>query len=84
MRERALRMLAEAEPEHPTSMQPIRHVAGILGMSLETLRLWQRRYELDHDKLPGVTTDVADTRFRRRYHADLESTQPASAEQSSP
>ena len=46
MRERALRMLAEARPEHPNMMSAFRHVAGLLGMSPETLRLWQRRYEV--------------------------------------
>jgi transposase len=43
MRERALRMLAEARPDHPNLMTAIRHVAGMLGMSPETLRVWQRR-----------------------------------------
>jgi len=40
MRERALRMLAETRPSHSTMMSAVRHVAGLLGMSLETLRLW--------------------------------------------
>lgn len=59
MRERALRMLAEARPEHPTVMAAIRHVAGLLGMSPETLRLWHRRYEVDAGVKPGVTTEAA-------------------------
>lgn len=59
MRERALRMLAEARPEHPTMMNAVRHVAGLLGMSAETLRLWQRRYEVDAGVKPGLTTDAA-------------------------
>lgn len=59
MRERALRMLAEARPEHPNMMSAVRHVAGLLGMSPETLRLWQRRYEVDAGTTPGVTTDAA-------------------------
>ncbi|WP_394289325.1 IS3 family transposase [Microbacterium sp.] len=59
MRERALRMLAEARPEHPTMMSAVRHVAGLLGMSPETLRLWQRRYEVDAGMKPGLTTDAA-------------------------
>lgn len=36
-------MLAETRPSHPTMMSAVRHVAGLLGMSPETLRLWQRR-----------------------------------------
>ena len=59
MRERALRMLAEARPEHPNMMSAVRHVAGLLGMSPETLRLWQRRYEVDAGVTPGLTTDAA-------------------------
>src|SRR5690606_39810388 len=43
MRERALRMLAETRPSHPTMMSAVRHVAGLLGMSPETLRLSRRR-----------------------------------------
>ncbi|MGO3248219.1 MAG: IS3 family transposase [Agrococcus casei] len=59
MRERALRMLAETRPSHPTMMSAVRHVAGMLGMSSETLRLWQRRYEVDAGVKPGLTTDAA-------------------------
>ncbi|WP_435873153.1 IS3 family transposase [Microbacterium aurantiacum] len=59
MRERALRMLAEARPSHPNMMSAVRHVAGLLGMSPETLRLWQRRYEVDAGVKPGLTTDAA-------------------------
>ncbi|RWR19939.1 hypothetical protein D8Y23_06730 [Microbacterium enclense] len=40
-------------------MSAVRHVAGLLGMSPETLRLWQRRYEVDAGTKPGVTTDAA-------------------------
>jgi transposase len=72
MCERALRMLTEARPEHPTLMAAIRHVAGMLGMSPETLRLWQRRYEVDHGKRPGVTTDAAvEIKRLQRENADL-------------
>ena len=40
-------------------MAAIRHVAGLLGMSPETLRLWQRRDEADAGVKPGLTTDAA-------------------------
>ena len=59
VRERALRMLAEARLDHPNMMSAIRHVAGLLGMSPETLRLWQRRYEVDAGVKPGLTSDAA-------------------------
>lgn len=59
MRERALRMLAETRPSHPNMMSAVRHVSGLLGMSPETLRLWQRRYEVDAGAKPGVTTEAA-------------------------
>jgi len=67
MRERALRMLDEALPEHPNLMSAARHVAGLLGMSPETLRVWRRRREIDSGQRPGVTTDVAEenTQLRR-------------------
>ena len=42
-----------------TTMSAVRHVAGLLGMSPETLRLWQRRYEVDAGVKPGLTTDAA-------------------------
>lgn len=72
MRERALRMLAESRPDHPTTMSAIRHVAGMLGMSPETLRLWQRRYEVDAGVKPGLTTDAAaEIKRLQRENAEL-------------
>ena len=48
MRERALRMLDEAKASgvHSNLMSAVRHVAGLLGMSAETLRVWHRRREV--------------------------------------
>ena len=72
MRERALRMLAESRPDHPTAMSAIRHVAGMLGMSPETLRLWQRRFEVDAGVKPGLTTDAAaEIKRLQRENAEL-------------
>lgn len=72
MRERALRMLAEARPDHPNLMSAVRHVAGMLGMSPETLRVWQRRYETDAGQRPGVTTDATEEiRRLKRENAEL-------------
>jgi len=51
MRERALRMLDEAKPEHPNLMAAVRH----------------RRREVDAGERPGVPSDVEaeNTRLRR-------------------
>lgn len=57
MRERALRMLDEAKPDHLNLMTAVRHVAGLLGMSAETLRVWHRRREVDAGERPSL--DVA-------------------------
>ena len=46
-RERALRMLTEARPDHPSDFAAASHVAGRLGVNPETLRLWKKRAELE-------------------------------------
>jgi transposase len=72
MRVRALRMLEEALPEHPTLMAAVRHVAGLLGVSVDTLRVWHRRREIDAGDHPGVPSDVVEQNKRlRRENAEL-------------
>lgn len=72
LRDRALRMLVEALPEHPNKSAAVRHVAGLLGMSSETLRTWARRIEIDSGRAPGITTDAAEEIKRlRRENAEL-------------
>lgn len=71
-RQRALRMLAEARPEHPSVHAACQHVGGLLGVSPDTLRVWQRRYEIDVGVRPGVTTDIAvENRNLKRENAEL-------------
>ena len=67
MRERALRMLGEARADHPNQKTAIRHVAGLLGMSPETLRVRQRRYEVEAGARlgRGRGEPAAQTRERR-------------------
>ena len=52
MRERAVQMLGEAWVDHPNQMAAMRPVAGLLGMSTETLRVWHRRFEIDAGSRP--------------------------------
>ncbi len=71
-RERAVRMLAEALPDHENKSTAARHVAGLLGMSAETLRTWARQDEIDSGRAPGVTTDIAEENKRlKRENAEL-------------
>ena len=56
LRERAMRLVREHRDEHPSEWAAIQSVAGKLGMTPETLRLWLRRDEVDHRRRPGVTS----------------------------
>ncbi|MTH67302.1 MULTISPECIES: transposase [Agromyces] len=72
MRERALRMLAEAMPSHVNKTAAVRHVADLLGMSPETLRTWARRVEVDEGRAAGTPTDVLEENRRlKREVAEL-------------
>jgi transposase len=56
LRARAMRLVREHRDEHPSAWAAIQSVAGKLGMTPETLRLWLRRDEVDHRQRPGVTS----------------------------
>lgn len=71
-RQRALRMLEEALPEHETEYAAIRHVGAKLGVGPETLRKWRRRFEVDTGARPGVTSDeAAEIKRLKRENAEL-------------
>jgi|SRR5215471_16493186 len=71
-RQRALRMLEEALPDHETEYAAIRHVASRLGIGSETLRKWRRRSEVDSGARPGVTSaEHAEIRRLKRENAEL-------------
>ena len=54
--ERAVRLVREHRAEHPSEWAAIQSVAGKLGMTPETLRIWLRRDEVDRHQRPGVTS----------------------------
>jgi len=56
IRERAVRMVFEHEPEYPSQWATIRSVSSKFGMSAETLRSWVRQVERDQGRRPGLTT----------------------------
>src|SRR5438128_5042630 len=57
VRERAIRMVREHGPEHPSQWAAIASIAGKLGCTTETLRRWVRQSERDIGARNGLTTD---------------------------
>ena len=71
-RERALRMVEEALPDHETEFAAIRMVASRLGVSPEALRRWRRQAEVDQGTRPGVSSEEhAEIRRLKRENAEL-------------
>ena len=57
MRDRAVRMVFEAERHSGSQWEAIRSVAEKLGPTAETVRKWVRRVEVDEGRRPGLTSD---------------------------
>ena len=57
LRERAVRMVYEAEQDCASRWEAISSVAHKLGPTPETVRKWVRRMEVDTGRRPGLTTD---------------------------
>lgn len=71
-RQRALRMLEEALPDHETEYAGITRVSSNLGVATETLRKWKRRSEIDSGTRLGVTSDeLAEVKRHKRENAEL-------------
>ena len=56
VRERAVRLVMEQRPVHPSERATLQAVATKLGMTAETLRTWDRQAERDTGQLSGLTT----------------------------
>jgi len=56
VRERAVRMVFDQTPEHPSQWAAIRSVAEKFGMGTEALRRWVRQAERDAGTRAGLTT----------------------------
>ena len=57
LRERAVRMVYEAERDCGSQWEAISSVAEKLGPTPETVRKWVRRMEIDTGRRPGLTSD---------------------------
>ncbi len=72
---RAIRLVREHRADYPAEYAAITAVAGRLGMSPETLRLWIRQNEVDSGKAAGVTTEEPEeVRGLKRKVRELEET----------
>ena len=72
VRERAVRMVFEHAPDHPSQWAAITSIAEKIGCAAETLRHWVRQAERDIGRRPGLTSDER-TRFKQleRENAEL-------------
>src|ERR1700683_3703539 len=57
VRERAVRLVQEHGPEHPSQWAAIASIAGKLGCTAETLRKWVGQAEREAGVRGGLTTD---------------------------
>ena len=73
LRDRAVRMVAEVRPQYPSQWAAITAIAGMLGTgTLETLRTWIRRSEVDTGQRPGVISQMAEeNKVLRKEIAEL-------------
>jgi transposase len=71
-RAQAVRMVAEARPQHESEWAAIASVASKIGASAETVRTWVRRAEVDAGQRPGMTSEEhAEVKRLRREVAEL-------------
>jgi transposase len=71
-RARAVRLVGEATPQHESQWAAIESVAGMIGVSAETVRKWVRRAEVDAGQRPGMTSEEhAEVKRLRRENAEL-------------
>jgi transposase len=70
VRERAVRMVREHGPEHPSQWATMEAIAPKLGCTSETLRRWVRQAERDTGQRPGLTHVTRPPRFPVRFSGD--------------
>ena len=57
VRERAVRLVLEHQPEYASQWAAMGSIAGKIGCTPETLRCWVRRAEVDEGLRPGLTSE---------------------------
>jgi transposase len=66
LRERAVRLVFDAEAHHSSQWAAIISIGQQLGVNHETLRKWVRQVEQDEGRRPGPTTEERDELKRLR------------------
>jgi transposase len=64
VRERAVRLVFEQQPDHESQWAAITSIAPKMGCTPETLRKWVRQAERDTGERPGLTTSERE-RFKQ-------------------
>jgi transposase-like protein len=60
VRERAVRLVFEQQPQHESQWAAITSIAAKMGCTAETLRGWVRRAERDQGRRAGLTSSDRD------------------------
>lgn len=73
LKERAVRMVAEAVDDGETEWAAMRRISELLGVgSAETVRKWVRQAQVDAGARPGVSTEeAAEIKQLKRENAEL-------------
>lgn len=72
MRERAVALVLECQPEYGSQWEAIRSIAAKVNVSTETLRKWVRQAEADAGLRPGASSVESEELKRlRRENAEL-------------
>jgi len=75
LRERAVRMVLEAQEQDPTDRGVINRIAQKLGVGSQSLRVWVDREKVDSGHKPGTTSaDAARIKELERENKELRRT----------
>ncbi|KAF0185098.1 MAG: transposase family protein [Nitrospirae bacterium] len=66
VRDQVVRMVCEQQKEHGSQWSAIESIAGKIGCTAETLRMWVRRAEIDQGIWGGLTSTERENRELKR------------------